>query len=140
MPSSAGASAFPPELRASLDQARTALLSVHKALLDDEKIRYEKHRGPIATPGHFLQLLIHDDWFAWLHPLTELVVQIDELVFAKEPQPRENADALLEQARRLLSPSESGDPFQRHYFQTLQRAPAVVMAHAEAQKLVARRH
>jgi hypothetical protein len=129
---------IPPPLRARLDTSRDALLSVHKALLDHERARYERTMGPIESAGRLLQLVIHDPWFAWLHPMTELVVQIDELVTAKEPAPPGAAEALLEQARRLFNPAEDGDEFQRHYYEAMQQAPAVVLAHAEAVKRLAR--
>lgn len=128
-----------PELRARLDDARTALLSVHQALLDEERARYERSHGPIPSAGQLLQLVIHDPWFAWLHPLTELVVQIDELVFSKEPAPPGAGEPLLEQAQRLLTPAETGDAFQRRYHEMLPKAPAVVLRHAEALRLLARK-
>ena len=127
-----------PEVRARLDVAREALLSVHKALLDYERVRYERTMGPIEHSGRLLQLVIHDPWFAWLHPMTELVVQIDELVTGKEPPPPGAAEGLLEQAGRLFNPSEEGDEFQRHYHEAMQSAPAVVLAHADAVRKISR--
>lgn len=121
-----------PALRGRLDTARDALLSVHKALLDYERSRYERTMGPIESAGRLLQLVIHDPWFAWLHPMTELVVQIDELVASRDPAPPGAAEALLEQAGGLCNPAEDGDEFQRHYFEAMQESPAVVLAHAKA--------
>ena len=94
--------------------------------------------GPIENAGRLLQLVIHDPWFAWLHPMTELVVQIDELVTAKEPAPPGAAEALLEQAEQLFQPAEEGDEFQRHYYEAMQQTPAVVLAHAEAVRRLTR--
>ena len=129
---------IPPALRARLDAARDALLSVHKALLDFERARYERTMGPIESAGRLLQLVIHDPWFAWLHPMTELVVQIDELVTAKEPVTPGAAEALLEQAKQMFNPAEGeGDEFQDHYHEAMQQTPAVVLAHAEALRRLA---
>ena len=128
-----------PALVAKLDAARDGLLSVHKALLDEERIRYEREVGPVGSAGRLLQLVINDPWFAWLHPLTELVVQIDELVAAKEPAPDGTGEALLEQAVRLLSPSSEGDAFQQRYHVALQESPAVVLAHAHATRRISPR-
>ena len=129
---------IPPAIRAQLDVARDALLSVHKALLEHERARYERSMGPIESAGRLLQLVIHDPWFAWLHPMTELVVQIDELVTGKEPAPQGAAEALLGQARRMFNPTEDGDEFERHYHEAMQETPAVVLAHADAVKRLAR--
>lgn len=128
---------IPPPLRARLDVAREALLSVHKALLDYERVRYERTMGPIESAGRLLQLVIHDPWFAWLHPMTELVVQIDELMTAKEPPPPGAGEALVDQAVGMFNPAEEGDEFQRHYHEAMQQSPAVVLAHAEAARRLA---
>jgi hypothetical protein len=94
--------------------------------------------GSIESAGRLLQLVIHDPWFAWLHPMTELVVQIDELVTAREPVTPGAAEALLEQAKQMFQPVEGeGDEFQDHYHEAMQQAPAVVLAHAEALRRLA---
>jgi len=123
---------LPAPLRERLTAARDALLAVHKALLDEEKIRYERARGRVENNYQLLQLVISDPWFAWLHPVSELVVQIDVLMDAREPAPPGSADALLRQARALLNPDGSADDFHREYRRALQESPAVVLAHAAA--------
>ncbi len=127
------ANALPAPLREHLEEARRHLLRVHKALLEDERVRYERVHGRIEGSGTFLQLVIHDPWFAWLHPLSELVVHIEEALAADE-QPAVDAEALLGQARALLRADENGTVFQQHYHRALQEVPAAVMAHAEAMR------
>ena len=41
-----------------------------------------------------------------------------------------------EQASNLLKPNEEGDGFGRSYFESLQREPEVVLAHAAVMKLL----
>ena len=41
-----------------LEVARTLLLKVHRALLEAERVRYEKARGRIENNSAFLQLVI----------------------------------------------------------------------------------
>jgi type II secretory pathway component PulM len=127
------ANALPAPLREQLGDARRRLLRVHKALLEDERVRYERVHGRVAGSGTFLQLVIHDPWFAWLHPLSELVVQIEEAL-AAEATPAADAEALLGQARALLRADENGTMFQQHYHRALQEVPAAVMAHADAMR------
>ena len=50
-----------------LARLREALLHLHKALVDSERVSYEQTVGTIPSPNHFLQLLTNDPWFAWLH-------------------------------------------------------------------------
>jgi hypothetical protein len=116
-------------------ELRDALLDLHKALVDSERVSYEKTIGAIQSPNHFLQLLTGDPWFAWLHPLSQLIVAMDEALDDKEVQSSAGVDALVNQTRLLLVASEDGDGFSKHYFDALQRDPDVVLAHATAAKL-----
>ena len=120
--------------RKRLEDARHALLILHKALVDSERITYEKTVGAIRSPNHFLQLLTTDPWFAWLQPLSQLIVSIDEALDPREPLTSTTVDAVLKQARVLLMPSEESEGFARHYFDALQRDPDVVIAHGEVIK------
>ena len=123
------------DTRRHLQELRRALLNLHKALVDSERVSYEQTIGTIPSLGHFLQLAIHDPWFAWLHPLSQLIVAMDEALGEKEPLTTVAAEALVKQSSVLLTPSESGEGFSRHYFEALQRDPNVVLSHADATKL-----
>ena len=122
-------------IRQRLQELRNALLVLHKALIDSERVGYEKAVGGIQSPNHFLQLLTSDPWFAWLHPLSQLIVAMEEALETKEPVTDADAEALIKQTSRLLVASEEGGGFSRHYFDALQRDPDVVMTHADAAKL-----
>jgi len=122
-----------------LQQTRQALLTLHKALVDSERITYERTVGAIRSPNHFLQLLTQDPWFAWLQPLSQLIVSIDEALDPKEPLRADTIEAILKQTRVLLLPEENSEGFARHYFDALQRDPDVVIAHGEVMKTLGRR-
>ena len=124
--------------RRQLDDVRGVLLTLHKTLIDSERGRYEKAVGPIQSPNHFLQLLITDPWFAWLQPLSQLIVAIDEVLEEKEPLTDAVADALIKQSRSLLVAAENGEGFSGHYDVALQQDPDVILAHAAAIKLIGR--
>jgi protein-disulfide isomerase-like protein with CxxC motif len=81
----------------------------------------------------------HDPWFGWLHPLSQLIVAMDEALDEKTPLTVAEGDALIKQSRLLLVATESGEGFSRHYFDALQRDPDVVFAHAEVAKLLGSR-
>jgi hypothetical protein len=119
-----------------LRDVRKALLRLHKTLLDAERVHYERVNGRIEGGGILLQLLIHDPWFGWLRPLSELVVQIDERLDADEPTRVGEAKALIDQVKSLLRPSEGGDVFQENYHAALQQTPDVVIAHHEVSVLL----
>ena len=117
-----------------LRDLRTPLLNLHKALLDDARVAYELDRGSVGSSANLLQLVISDPWFAWLHSVSELIVRIDETLAADSPATDSDAQALAEQVERLLTASETGEGFQRRYYEALQRQPAVVLAHAEVRR------
>lgn len=121
-----------------LPELRAALLQLHKTLVDSERVSYEQTVGTIPSPNHFLQLLTNDPWFAWLHPLSLLIVAMDQAIDSKKnPLTTADAEALVKQTRQLLVASEEGEGFSKHYFDALQRDPDVVLAHAQAAKFFA---
>jgi hypothetical protein len=117
--------------RQQLVDVRTVLLRLHKTLLDFEREAYERARGRIANSYEFLNLVMNDLWFAWLRQLSELIVEMDELLATKETPSEKTGVALVQQARILLTPTESGSEFQRRYFAAMQQSPEVVVAHSE---------
>jgi hypothetical protein len=118
--------------RQRLAALRETLLTLHKALLESERTAYEITHGPIASPAAFLQLLINDNWFAWLRPVTSLLVQIDETLAAKKPPaaPRD-FERLIEDMRALLSPSRESNGFWKRYSGVVHRDPGVAVLHKE---------
>jgi hypothetical protein len=120
--------------RQDLENLRQSILDLHKTLIDSERAAYEETFGPIESQNKFLQLLISDPWFAWLHPLSELVVVMDEAMDGDEPITADRVTQFREQTKALLKASEEGQGFERSYFEALQREPDVVMAHAEVAK------
>ena len=122
------------EIWRRLADLREALFSLHKTLIDSERVSYEQTMGTIPSPNHFLQLLTNDPWFAWLQPLSQLVVTMDEALDEREPLTAGVAGALRQQVGQLLVATETGDGFPKHYFDALQRDPDVVLAHAKVMK------
>ena len=124
-----------PATRTTLQTAQRALLHVHKAMLDEERKRYELKHGRVPSAMAFLQLLLNDPWFAWIRPMSGLAAQIDATLFAKPGETAMSPDLLLEEARFLLSPRQEGDDLPAHLYQMIQAVPDVAVAHAEAVRL-----
>jgi hypothetical protein len=125
---------MPEATRQRLTNLGRALLRLHKALLDDERLAYERVYGQV-TGGELLQLVINHEQFAWLHSISELIVSIDEMLDAEEPMTSADAESLFTQARTLLKPSEDGTDFECKYYAALQRDPDIVLAHREVTKI-----
>ena len=126
--------------RQELKALRQGLLRLHKMLLEQERRDFERARGQISNSYEFLQLVLKDPWFDWLHRLSELIVQIDETLdtHAETPATEADASALIERAKNLLTPAETGSEFQKNYFLALQQSPDVVLLHSELMKVLGR--
>jgi hypothetical protein len=123
-----------PTTRHRLEEVRRALLGLHKALLDAERIEYEGEHGRVERSSDFLQLAMHAPSFAWLRPLLALVVTLDEVLASDALPPGASVPDLFDQARAFLKADPEGNAFHRRYAELLQEVPAVVIAHSHAVK------
>jgi len=137
----------------SLTQVRRTLLDLHKALIERERAAYEKGHGSV-TPGQMLQLLIRDSAFSWLHPISELIVRVDELISnasdRRRPTPSRpamtpdqisaEADFLLVETRELLTAGDAPGGFRERYDAVLQSDPAIVLLHRAVMSALPQSH
>ena len=120
--------------RQNLVALREALLRLHKTLLDMERREYEKEHGAV-TAGELFRLVVDNPQFSWLHNISEFVVRIDEGLASQAGVTDNDAHVAISLARKIFAPTESGDGFQKKYFDAIQRDPSVVMEHAELVRL-----
>jgi hypothetical protein len=120
--------------RQKLVALREALLRIHKSLLEMERRAYEKEHGKV-TAGELFRLVVDDPQFSWLHNISEFVVRIDEALSSEEDVTATDSHVAISLARKIFTPSESGDGFQKKYFDAIQKDPAVVMEHAQLARL-----
>lgn len=118
-----------PRMRRRLEELRVACLALHKLLLEEERVLYEKAYGQVHG-YQLLQLVLNHEQFAWLHPLSQLVVRIDVVLESEEPAGKE-AHEIVVQARVLIAPTSEKGVFQKRYSECFQANPAVVLAHGE---------
>ena len=100
------------------------------------KASYEKTFGRVGSPGELLRLLLNALEFAWLHAMSELMVDIDELLV--QPQISQlDAAAVRSEISKLVSPPElDASDFYRKYKEALQ-APEVAVSHGKLRKVLA---
>ena len=120
--------------RQKLVALRQALLQLHKSLLDMERRTYEKEHGKVST-GELFRLVVDDAQFSWLHNISEFVVRVDEALASEEGVSETDSHVAISLARKIFAPTESGDAFQKKYYDAIQSDPAVVMEHAELVRL-----
>ena len=121
--------------RQRLAALRNGLLRLHKYLMDSERALYERDVERITTTGQYLQLVLNDPWFAWLHELSQFIVTIDEALDFGEALTEDDAANLVTQARSLVSPAEEGAGFARKYFDIMQRDAGAVLAHRDMMRV-----
>jgi hypothetical protein len=123
--------------RQRLTLLRNGLLLLHKRLLDAERAAYERDVARITSSGQYLQLVLGDPWFVWLREISQFIVLVDEALASKEPDALVDGARFIDSARALLTPSENGSNFARHYSEAMQRDPDAVLAHGEMVRVFA---
>ena len=123
--------------RQLLADLRRVLLHLHKTLLDWERVAYDRQHGR-SSPNELLSIVMRDPHFAWLHPLSGLIVRIDTMLDVEHPEPRLEIDAILRQARELVSPDEAGNAYAQRYHTALQEHPDAVLAHGQVTAVLKR--
>ena len=121
-------------MRESLRALSERLTRLHRLLLDRQRLAYEARHGAVA-PRDLFNLLLNDEAFVWLRPLSQMIARIDELVDARGPVAETDGRRLLQEAHALLK-SDVQDAFHDNYRDALQDSADVVMAHAEVSKLL----
>ena len=101
-------------------ELRPALLELHRAIVAFERETYERRTGEVNAAA-FLRVLIEDEAYGWLRPLSSLIVRMDD----------EDGDAaaLAAEARALIRPDFTGTPFQARYAWLIEQSPDVAYAH-----------
>jgi hypothetical protein len=118
---------------------RESLIGLHGALILAEQQTYERVSGPIKSMEVLIELLQKDPWFTWLHPIADLLVRIDHLLQDETCDITvDNVSHLLGEIDSLLQPSLEGEGFDRAYYEALERAPDVALAHFRVRKLLAK--
>lgn len=121
---------------ARLRALRMGLLALHKALIDAERVRYERVNGRIESPHAALRIVLESPWFRWLHPLAELIVQMDERLSDEAPMQAIDVEAFADRLRGLLLRDDGDEAFRAEYHRSLQEAPDVVIEHARVKGLL----
>ena len=118
-----------PTDRQLLVDLRRELLHLHKTLLDWERAAYERVHGR-TSPGSLLNALMNDPQFAWLRPLSELIVRIDESLEIDALQgPEVDVAGIVSLAAATIAADEAGGAPAQRYHQALQEYPDAVFAH-----------
>jgi hypothetical protein len=109
-----------------MDELRTALLALHKAVLGVERRQLERVHGRLAN-AEFLQIVSDPVRYGWLKPFSALILALDD---------EEHEGDAVEEAKELLLPPKSDTPFGRRYLSLMQREPGLVVEHRAVTRLL----
>lgn len=122
-----GHDALTDETRQKLKNLSAAFLRLHKILLDAAKAEYEDQHGKIPYPSTYLQLVLDDPHFAWLRKISSLIALLDEATSIRRPAAENEAQALLNEAKILLSFEDADNDFNDKLQTALQNNPDAVV-------------
>jgi hypothetical protein len=137
-----------------IQAVRHAALYLHKVLIEAVRLDYERTHGRVENPTHLWQLVLYDEQFAWLRPLSQWLVTLDDEsdLDAAEPEEVSANDVIaaavggldhtaamkrLERSAAVRGELETlfSDPdWTQPYLQVLQEVPEAVLAHARLQQ------
>ena len=121
-----------------VDELRSSLLDLHKALMDAQRIRYEREHGRISTSGEFLGLVLEHPAFAWLRTLSALIARIDEWIEEQAQQfPSEDElPGMIQALRALVEANGTHEVFSKPYWDIVNAEPAVLIEHVKLWRLL----
>ena len=123
--------------RTELRALSRALRDVHRGLIDFTRERYELANGVVRGRTALLDLLLNDETFAWLRPLSKMIVAIDELAARKVAPSVQETEEIRARAEALTTPSDDRNAFGSRYNALLASEPRVAMHHGELRAAVA---
>lgn len=116
-----------------------ALMSLHRTLIQRARSDYEHEHGPIGSPAKLLRLLTSEPDFAWLRPLSELIVNIDEAAEFDEEARQQVSGAVRASVEQIIA-APGADPlseeFTRRYWPLMLEDPEITMCHASVKQAV----
>ena len=99
-------------------------------LLDWERSAYERVHGRVSS-SELLKAIVEDPQFAWLRPISSLIVRIDETVDAEPQDGGVDIEPLAARAREVTAADEARGPHAQRYHTALQEHPDAVFAHRD---------
>jgi hypothetical protein len=114
--------------RAQLKELASALREAHKTLIELVRREYEYANGRVGGSGEMLNLVLHDETFAWIRPLSGLIVEVDELADRDEAVTEKEAGLVRARIEKLIT-TEDPRGFGSRYIELLASEPKLAMSH-----------
>ena len=121
-----------------VEEMRHSLLDLHKALLDAQRIRYEREHGRIGTANEFLGLVLEHPAFAWLRTLSALIARLDEWIEEQAQQfpSEDDLPGIVDALRSLVEADGKHVVFSQPYWEIVNAEPAALIEHVKLWRLI----
>lgn len=126
--------------RSDLTELAAALRDLHRCLVERMRREHEQECRAVVSAAQFLPLLTSDARFAWLHVLSELIVDVEVFLRADPAPAEDDCAALRAELERLLIAArfpESASAFARAYARYVAQDERIADAHALVARLAA---
>ena len=121
---------------ARVDDVRHALLRLHKAMIDAQRISYERAHGRIETTTEFLGIVLEHPEFEWIRALSALIAQLDEWREDPEASSDRELDDILSAVRGLLQREGANKRFTGKYWEMVEATPDVLVDHVKLWRML----
>ncbi len=126
------------DLRETVSEVALHLRTLHRTLIDVTRTEHERANGPVRNSSELLGLLMNNPSFAWLHALSRLMADVDELLECDVFHGSDAAAVRIE-VEKLIAPADRMDSeFFDRYRNALQNDPDVILAHADVRNTISR--
>ena len=121
--------------REALREVSRVLLPLHRLLIEQARADYKLAYDADLTPSQLVGLLSEDPFFAWLKPMTSLIVDIDEM--SRKDFSVEDVEAIAKRIDALFGAGAKKE-FTDQYVPMLQRSVDVAIGHAAVRQTAAK--
>jgi hypothetical protein len=124
---------------AFVEDLRHMLLTLHKSLLDAQRIRYEREHGRIESSQAFLGLVLEHPAFAWLRSMSALIARLDEWMEEGEAAVPDDLAEMIAALRSLIQAESPHAEFGKPYWEIVNDVPEALVAHVQLWRLIDKR-
>jgi hypothetical protein len=121
---------------AKVEELRQAVLALHKRMIDEQRIRYERLHGRIQTTSEFLGLVLEHPEFEWIRAVSALVAQLDEWREASEAASDQELEDIVAALRQLIQREGANSGFTQKYWEMIESTPAVLIEHVKLTRIL----
>ena len=116
------------DYRERLGNISSTMMKIHKLLLEDEMEAREAATNKVIPPAERLNVLLNDPTMAWLRLMSQLMADVDEIYYQKEPILERQMIEIEERVQTLFGLQNESE-FSYRYKSRLGSIPDLMIEH-----------